>query len=939
MPSSEIYTVIQDSKGYLWFGTDNGVSRYDGYKFKNFDQQDGLSDNTVFKIFEDKDGRIWFGTLSCKLSYFRDDSICQFEYNSVLKDTLPKYAILSSFYVDNKNNVYLGLTEHGCFRISSAGKIEHFNSPIKQGQPGSSTSYIRDIDSGMFCYISIDVEGHYKDEIVLLSKDHHLKTNFKLNLKSLARSNLSAVKTKNENYYLAMSNSLVMVDKNLQETLIKHPKEIIFLFEDKHNDLWVGYYKGGAIKLGQDKSSFPFLSNVSVSSILQDHEGGYWFTTLEKGAFYVPHISVQQFSGETSLTNMPANTVCGNTEGNIFVGLQDGSIHSLSSLEYEWQGSVNFNLGSNTFQVLDFLYEPPYKVWVGAVGYINAVYPKQKFGNIEFVPLPCSRLVFNEGSIWGANHFGLSRFNGQHVIYKSLDSGPGIRVNTMLPDSFGNLWIGSVDGLWKFQDGKFLYKGDKHPLLQYEINDIKISAHGLLLATTGKGLVVMNKDSIYSIGPGEGLSAKGVNALFIDMDETVWLATTEGVSNITFNRNSSVVQNISERYGLKGLEIADITLNGKDILMAGKTGFKIIKNFNEKKTKYELPVIITGVQINYTDTERRSFYELPYNLNSIGIAYKGISYKHNRILEYKYRMAGLDSTWHTTSNLSVLYPALPPGSYLFELTVADNPDYKNKLASVGFVIHPPFWKTWWFYIMAGFILLSVITSAFFLRIRSIVNKNKLLHELNNAQHKALSSQMNPHFIFNSLNSIHNYILRNKSEESGRYLTKFAKLMRMVLNNSMEKFISIEQEIKALELFLELEAMRFKGKITYSMDVDEYFYHNNVKIPPLLLQPYVENAIWHGLMPKEGNGTVKIILKKTGENLSCIVEDDGIGRKKNSEQNSKPGRKPVGTNITEKRIGLINSVHRINIGVSTMDLQNERGIPCGTRVEIILPLIS
>lgn len=935
LPSSEIYIVIQDSKGYLWFGTDNGVSMYDGYTFKNFGLQEGLSDNTVFKIFEDYQGKIWFGTHSCKLSYYFNGSIYSYNNNNIIADTLTKNAILTSFYVDSNDNVYLGLNADGCIKISADGSMEHFNPDIRP-HPQRGTMYTKEVDSVLLGYGSADLPKQ-EGRIVLSGKD--LKTIFDLNSNLIARWNLCALKTKNKNCFIALSNYLIRVDENFKETLSRQSKEIICLYEDMRNDVWAGYYKGGVKKINADNSPFLFLEELSVSSILQDFEGGYWFTTLERGAFYVPDISVQQYSSETKLSKVPANTICNDKKGHIYVGLQDGSIFAVSGTDYQITGTASINANNNTFQVLDFLFENPSKLWVGAVGVPITVFNKPKIDNIEIVPLPCSRLVYYNRSIWGGNYIGLYRFNGQQLIYSSMETQPAIRVNDLLPDSFGNFWVGSMDGLWKFNGEKFNYLGDKNSLLQYEINDIKSSSHGLLLATEGAGLVIMNNDSIYSIDTKDGLLSKDINSLYIDESEKIWMATKAGVSMVHFNGIKPVIDNVSERYGLNGLEIADITLNGRDILMAGKTGLKIIRNYKDEKIKYELPVFVTGIQINYNDTVVRNSYDLPYYMNSISVAYKGISYKHNRKLNYKYRLAGLDSVWHSTQNLSVLYPVLPPGSYLFEATVAGNPDYTNKVLSIRFTIHSPFWKAWWFISIEVIVLISLIILVLYIRIQQEIKRGKLSQELDTARHKALSAQMNPHFIFNSLNSIHTYILQNKTEDSSKYLTKFAKLMRMVLENSMKNLIPLEEEINALELYLELEAMRFKGKINWFIDVDKSLMEN-LKIPPLLLQPYAENAIWHGLMHKEGKGIIKICLFKTAENLNCTIEDDGIGRIKSTEikKTKKTSVKSAGTNITEKRIGLINSVHNINIGVFIDDL-HENGNPCGTRVRIILPLIS
>jgi len=207
-------------------------------------------------------------------------------------------------------------------------------------------------------------------------------------------------------------------------------------------------------------------------------------------------------------------------------------------------------------------------------------------------------------------------------------------------------------------------------------------------------------------------------------------------------------------------------------------------------------------------------------------------------------------------------------------------------------------------------------------------------EVSETEMKALRSQMNPHFIFNSLNSIGDYISRNDNKAADNYLSKFAKVMRMILENSEQKEVSLADDLKALELYMQLESLRMNNKFTYEIQVDEAIDKEATLIPPLLLQPFVENSIWHGISKKQGTGKIVIIIKKEGDMINCIVEDDGIGRNQSSQQNSEsmaPEKKSLGMKITKSRIDIINKLKKSKAGVQLFDL------PQGTKVELRLPL--
>jgi len=257
-----------------------------------------------------------------------------------------------------------------------------------------------------------------------------------------------------------------------------------------------------------------------------------------------------------------------------------------------------------------------------------------------------------------------------------------------------------------------------------------------------------------------------------------------------------------------------------------------------------------------------------------------------------------------------------------------------------------FWRTWWFRIGAIMLFALALYTMYRYRLRLIKKKQQLKGEyekkLANVEMTALLAQMNPHFIFNSLNSIDSYIIRNESRQASEYLNNFARLMRLILQNSRTNYISLKDELEALELYLQMESLRFKNKFRYEIDVDPQLDTASIVIPPMLIQPYVENAIWHGLMTKTNGeaGIVKLGIHKKDDNLLCIISDNGIGRKKAAEL--KEGKinnhkRSMGMQITQDRIDVINKLYNLNTSVRIHDMANEKGEATGTNVELIIPI--
>jgi hypothetical protein len=339
--------------------------------------------------------------------------------------------------------------------------------------------------------------------------------------------------------------------------------------------------------------------------------------------------------------------------------------------------------------------------------------------------------------------------------------------------------------------------------------------------------------------------------------------------------------------------------------------------------------------------------QLEYWQNFFSFNFSAQAYSLGKETKFRYRLFGFDDWVETSDRNYANYTNVPGGKYTFQLQAANNEGvWNSQVLSLPVVIATAWWNTWWFYVLLVVLGLGFSGWLYKRRIAQVKQREYIRSEfekkLANVEMSALRAQMNPHFLFNSLNSIDSYIIRNESKKASEYLNNFARLIRLILQNSRSNYISLKDELETLELYLQMETLRFKGKFGYELDVPEGLDTSSVDIPPMLIQPYVENAIWHGLMHQQdlGGGKVKVSIREKEGMLLCIVEDNGIGRKKAMELKQKKSgisRRSMGMIITQDRMEIINKLYDTQTAVQVTDLEDESGHAAGTRVVLTIPV--
>ena len=382
-----------------------------------------------------------------------------------------------------------------------------------------------------------------------------------------------------------------------------------------------------------------------------------------------------------------------------------------------------------------------------------------------------------------------------------------------------------------------------------------------------------------------------------------------------------------------------------------------IKDFHS--SNFEPITHISGVRLFLKDTnwtkvspEIDSISLLPKNLKvkyqttHFTFDYIGIKLSNPSSVRYKYMLEGFDESWSSSTDATfATYSNLPSGKYTFKVIAGDVMGIWNKSPAVfSFEILPPFWTKWWFVLLCVLAGLLILWGIFRWRVTELRKKHQTQQleyksKLLLLEHQSLNSSMNRHFIFNALNSIQYYMNKEDKFSAHKYLSRFAKLIRMNLDSSMSNLVPVSEEIDRLDLYLQIELMRFEGKFQYSINIAEDIDTESIEIPPMLLQPYVENSILHGILPADKTGQIDIRIEH-GPDQSIIfsIQDNGIGIEESKARKllKKSPHVSRGTSITAQRIQLLGAMNNINITINgPFELRDAKNAVSGTRVELII----
>jgi len=669
------------------------------------------------------------------------------------------------------------------------------------------------------------------------------------------------------------------------------------------------------------------VENCLISSVLRDSYGGLWISSLNKGVLYYPNRSIvlQTFPVEISKQGIKkyakkrALEVIVDGYNNVFLK-KNG--------DYELVKTFRTN-------VEDVIVKNG-NIYIQSHGAAMTVNNDNSFIKKEEKERENKFLGYIE--IEGTSEF--VSCGNEYVIFSNQETKKikGAKRLICIKQQGDTIWLGGMNGLFAISvREQRQIEFNKDTLLFNRINYLELLNGYLLVATRGDGLLVYKENELFQIKEKDGLVNNSLSKIVKDADNNIWISSNTGISKIkfhSFNPLKYEIVNWGKEDGLLSKKVNDIQLFEDTLyVLSSAQVYTFSKDY--VPPFYAPSLYISKFQANNKTFDVESEIELDYNQNNIEIFYEGLFYPNPEGLTYYYSM-DVGKTWLQTTNRSISFFGLPSGEYSLSLKTITTKGQESKTKTIDFSIKVPFWTTWWFYSLIGSVFLLLVYEYVRRKINQAQKDSKLQAELYTLENKALSSQMNPHFIFNALTAIQHFIIKKDKYEAYNYLTQFAQLVRAILKNSENGFICLKEELELLGNYLDLEQVRFENKFDYSINIDTNIDINALTFPSMLIQPYAENAIRHGFMHKEGKGNLDISLELDGDVLVCVIQDNGIGRKKSKSLNKDSKHQSFAMNINERRLELLNQLYKRNLSLKVEDLYDGKQ-PLGTKVTLYIPI--
>jgi ligand-binding sensor domain-containing protein len=929
-PSNEIYCSIQDSKGYIWIGCDAGIFRYNGVRYEQFQSQD-LSARSATGLIETLDGKIYGYNFNNQLFYIENEKlIVHHTWNTLINSMA--YDKKGSLWISTQKGPFILDVKSGKWKQVSTSHHtlgpfgETFTSGIRSDQEGTIyyNNYNKIITYKGDEFSGFQIPEEFYDKPMIISNSSGKPWLFDRHGASVYREDLDK--------WTPYSN----------EELIKLLKgrKITKVNEIEPGILWICTYSG-VIRLNTSNGQAELIyEKLSFSDILNDNEGSLWLTTLSNGILRIPNIKIRVWDQENSgLINDNYKQVLSTTEGVFLSGSSSEIIHLTNQKE------LRVITNSARSDVNGLFFDGKNKVlYYHISGKLYALKNDEILYSVS-MPRPVKSIIQSDN--------GYFVLTSQGMFFSS-----DLRTDLELKNKVLNDWC--RQGVKIPNNENFLIAGNKG------IHEIQKKKNRWVFKRTflpGKQIISLCADhinnNVYFLsydgaiyqksGTGKPYQITRLNEeckgskIFFYRDQ-IYIASNKGI--ISFNPENKSSITINKYYGLNSNNISDLSFKGDRCWAATGKGIHMIPISEFKKRKPVGSLQFRSIIVNGKKKDYSSPMVLQHN-DELSIILDGLIYSSEDKFQFYYRFKNGSNKWirapGSTRRISILQ--LPYGEVDFEIVLLDHEGNKCGVPlTYSFKVIPPFWYRWWFYLALG-LFAALITFLIFkyreIKIRkqqqAELARVNLENELRLSQQNALKSQMNPHFLFNVLNSIKGYIYENDKSNAVRYLSDFSNLVRMILEQSSLSNVTLEKELETLKIYIELESMLLDGEFKLELDIEDQLDISSIQIPALLLQPYVENAFKHGLRHRKGEKWIKMKIRMN-EDLQMIevkITDNGIGRKASMKLNNETHKdhQSFATSANEKRIELLNFEKEGVVGVIYNDNFDTGGSPNGTTVTI------
>ncbi len=930
LPSNEIYSILQDNAGMIWIGCDAGLFKYDGIRFISFKSSKQKS-KSLTGLAQSNSGRIYAYAFNGQLFFYENDSLYE------LKHTLGK---ISNITCDFDNNLIVTHTNGLSVFNENKNSWRHYNdfNNDKSQDDITFTHSIKIGKNGNSYFIA-------PHAVFQLSGDK--LTPFLFDFSALNPSGEYILIPTEKSVWLfgKVNNQVYCLDENkfkecnsskLKEELKNRKVTNIEYFND--DNIWICTYSGVIVYNVKKDTCFVLYPNYAVSDCLIDREGNYWITTLQNGLIKIPDLNFVAWNADNKTIEHDNIYRITNDNEKIYFATVDGyvGIKNKNSIT-QFQSDIHGDIQQLTY---DSIEKKTYYTINNTLYY----YTENSKGKIENLFPPVKSFCHIK------NGYVLATSRGTYY-YESLNDKKAkfeitgswsrtVQYNQQTED----LWIATNNGLL---------------LVKLSINNFKTQK--TYFEGTQIVSVFLKNDELYALtfdGKIYGVNSAGVITKkanlpenvqaqqFVVYEHNIYVATNKGLWIFGLKDNSW--KNLNKTGGLSSDNIQNVLIQNQFIWLATGKGLQRIPiEFSIEKPHSK--IYLKKLRVNNSIVPTHEKLSITYN-QSIAFELEASAYSSNNKFRYAYRINN-DTNWVVfPSNIEQIeIPKLPTGDNIIELKLIDylGRDSENKVF-ISCYVNPPFWQKWWFNLLLVVLVIIISIVAFQKRLSIIRKKQlkeierlKLESELRLSQQSALKAQMNPHFIFNVLNSIKGYIYENDKKNAALYLTSFSDLVRKVLQQSSVAEIKLEEELEILKLYIELESMLLHDNFEYSIIVDDAIDVSNIKIPGLIIQPFVENAFKHGLRHKEGikKLTLGFTLNEQNSELQITISDNGIGREASAKLNSETtsNHQSFATEATARRIELLNYDKKNSVAINIIDYEDNQKKAIGTTVIITILL--
>lgn len=943
LPSNTVYDVMQDSRGFLWVATENGLARYNGFRFREY-ENNSVRATSASNLLEDDRGRIWLHNFFGEILYVTPD----------LSTDLRKLDAWEQRYATGFPN--LQFYQDTLYVISNENLFQY--APETHGW-----DVIRFPDALNFNHMIITAEGqrwvcYSNTEQLIVRPLGEAGFQYKIDrsVYPLAYNLPRLIEWKGN--LLLYENRLKRLF-SLKDGIVEDITDI-FQTDQKSirmirnfGDSLLVFLKPDGVEIYQNDQMTQLLPGKNVSSFTVDREGGYWVGTLNEGLFYIPNIHTQLFP--KAQFGLYGKLAASEEHGLIFGGSYLGDI---SIFEASGNYLSSFKNPSNTQKEVQSLYYDAAKgeLIVGESNIWGLDIPHMKQTFITSAPALKDMVRINAVKMALATSAGLYYLDKEN---NKTAHGPlrDLRIAALDYDpKAGMLWMGTQKGVYYHYPDT-----EEYALWQMDSTGYSPGATSLqmlpdgrvLIGSTTNGLMVVKNGKLVShFTTDDQLPSNKITAIAVRGDEA-WLGTEKGIGIV--NLHSGKVSQLNGTHGLASNEVYDLVFCRGALWVSHAAGVQRFADFGAAKSiapqvhintalSNGQPVLNPDQGIVLQPDSRQLSLELDVS--------NALKSRGNCLI--RYQIKELDhAVWHTTTlhDPQLNYQLLPFGKYTLSIKAINQDQVpSSNTLNISLVVLTPFWRQTWFIILSALLVLIITVLIIRWRFLELSKKNKLVllqqnqeQEMRIAQLTSIRAQMNPHFIFNAMALIQGKVLNGQKEAANDQIHDFSMLMRKVLDFSGKEMIPLKDEIEVLQMYLSIEHDRFDGALEYVLHIDDEVKSewSMIRIPSLLTQPFVENALRHGLMHKTGPKRLEIEFRMERDYLIIHIRDNGIGRQASMELNKARGRNhnSFAMEAYRKRIDLLNAMHKQKIVLDIIDHFTDKQMAAGTSVIIQIALQS